>query len=127
MKRLFAFEIVAVIYTDQFLNCTMKKELKIEIRAYIKGRAALTIPPKNVYKDLTDIYGSSTVSFMTVSRRIKKFKTGIYKIKDGHRVGRPMIPVTKNYAAAVKALIDEDERYTMEDIAKSIGIVFMQF
>ena len=122
MKRLFAFEIVAVIYTDQFLNCTMKKELKSEIRAYIKGRAALKIPPRNVYKELTDIYGSSTVSFMTVSRWMKKFKTGKYNIKDGHRVGRPKTSVTKNHAAAVKALIDEDGRYTVEDIAKSIGI-----
>ena len=78
MKRLFTFEIVAVIYTDQFLNCTMKKELKPEIRAYIKGRAALKIPPRNVYKELTDIYRSSTVSFMTVSRWMKKFKTGIW-------------------------------------------------
>ena len=122
MKRLFAFEIVAVIYTDQFLNCTMKKELKPEIRAYIKGRAALKIPPRNVYKKLTDIYGYSTVSFMTVSGWMKKFKTGIYNIKGGHRVGRPKTSVTKNHAAAVKALIDEDGRYTVEDIAKSIGI-----
>ena len=122
MKRLFAFEIVAVIYTDQFLNCTMKKELKPEIRAYIKGRAALKIPPRNVYKELTDIYGSSTVSFMTVSRWMKKFKTGIYNIKDGQRVGRPKTSVTKTHAAAVKALIDEDGRYSVEDIAKSIGI-----
>ena len=75
MKRLFAFEIVAVIYTDQFLNCTMKKELKPEIRTYIKGRAALKLPPRNVCKALTDIYGSSIVSTMIVSRWMKKFKT----------------------------------------------------
>ena len=117
MKRRSTFEIVAVIYTDQFLTCTMKKELKLEIRVYMKGCDTLKIPPRNLYEELTDIYGSSTVSFITVSRWIKKFITGIYNIKDGHLVGRPNTSVTNNHAAAVKVLIDEDGIYMVKDIA----------
>jgi hypothetical protein len=44
---------------------------KIEIRAYIKGRDALYIPPKQMYNELNDIYGSSRLSYMTVCRWVK--------------------------------------------------------
>ena len=40
----------------------MKKQGKIEIRAYIKGCIPLCIPPKQIYNELNDIYGSFTVS-----------------------------------------------------------------
>ena len=56
--------------------------------------------------ELIDIYESLTVSFMTISRWIKKFKAWIYTIKDGHRAGRPKTSVTEHHAAAVKILID---------------------
>ena len=57
---------------------------------------------------------------MIVSRWINKFNTGIYIIGDGLRVGRPKISVIKNHAAAVKTLVDEYGRYTVEEITNSI-------
>ena len=52
----------------------MNKQDKKEIRAYINGRVALCIPPKQIYNELNDIYGCSMVSYMTVCRWVKKLK-----------------------------------------------------
>ena len=57
---------VLVIYTVQFVGSPRNKQDKIEIRAYIKDRVALSIPAKQIYNELNDIYGSSTVSYMTL-------------------------------------------------------------
>ena len=57
-----------VIYTPQFVVSQINKQGKIEIRAYIKRRVALCIPPKQIFNELNDIYGSSTVTYMTVCR-----------------------------------------------------------
>ena len=113
---------VLVIYTVQFVGSPMNKQGKIEIRAYIKGRVALCIPPKQIYNELNDIYGSSTVSYMTVCRWVKKFKAGISSIKDAGRKGRPNTSVTRKNVSAVKALVEEDGRYTVEEIANKVGI-----
>ena len=72
MKKLFSFQIVSLICTGQNLYNTMNKELKVEVRAYIKGRVALCIPPKQIYKELSDIHGNSRFTYMTICRWIKK-------------------------------------------------------
>lgn len=59
---------------------------------------------------------------MTVCRWVKKFKDGISVIEDSHRRGRPKTSVTDQHVTAVKALVEEDGRYTVKNIANSIGI-----
>lgn len=122
MTKLFSFEVVSLIYTGYILEITMNSDNKVEIRTYIKSRTALHISPKDIYSELNSIYGHSVVSFMTVCRWAKKFKGGLSVIKDGHRSGRPKSSVTDKHVAAVKALVEEDGRYTVKYMANSVGI-----
>ena len=68
MKKLFSFQIVSLIYTGQYLY----NALKVEVRAYIKGRVALCFPPKEIYKEVSAIHGHSTFTYMTICRWIKQ-------------------------------------------------------
>ncbi|XP_060586419.1 protein GVQW3-like [Ruditapes philippinarum] len=96
----------------------MKRHYKVEEHTYIKSRTALHISPKDIYNELNGIYGHS----VTVCRWAKKFKGWLSVIKDGHRSGRPKSSVTDKHVAAVKALVEEDDRYTVKDMANSVGI-----
>ena len=97
----------------------MNKQGKIE-----KGRAALCIPPKQIYNELNDIYGSSKVSYMTVCRWVKRFMyAGLYSITDAGQKCRPdTSSVTRKNVSAVHAHVEEVGRYTVEEIASKVGI-----
>ena len=55
-------------------NCRTKKEIKVEMHAYIKGHVELGIPPKQVFKELINIYGPSTLSYMSLYMYEKNLK-----------------------------------------------------
>ena len=122
MTKLFSFIDVALIYTGYILDVAMKRKSKSEIRAYIKSRTALHISPKEVFNELVTIHGTGAVSFKTVCRWAKKFKDGFSLMEDGHRSGRPKTSLTDKHVAAVKALVEEDGRFSVKDIARSVGI-----
>lgn len=100
----------------------MKSSEKLEIRAYIKTRGSLNIPATKIFSELCEVYGQSAVSLSTVCRWLKAFNNGSQGLEDRYRSGRPSTAITKGNIAAVKNLIDEDGRYTLQYIAKTVGI-----
>ena len=48
-----------------------------EIRPEIKTRALLTRSSTDTYADICTVYGSKSMSFFTVCRRIRKFSAGV--------------------------------------------------
>lgn len=101
---------------------SMKSADKPEIRAYIKTRGSLNIPASKIFSELCEVYGKSAVSFSTVCRWLNTFKNGYQGLKDSCRSGRPKTAITKGNIAAVKNLIDEDGRYTLKYIARTVGV-----
>lgn len=95
---------------------------KTEIRGYIKCRTRLGINAKQIFDELCDIYGPQSISVRTVFRWVKAFKAGKLSVKDDARLGRPKTSITKANIAAVKAVVEQDARLSVKDIASSTGI-----
>ena len=103
------------------MNCRIKKVIKVEMSSYIKGQVELRIQPKEGFKQLTNIYGPSTLPFMTVFSWMKTFKSGLSIIKDSYDTGWPKTPMTRKHMTAMKALV-EDRIYMVDNIASRVGI-----
>ena len=58
----------------------------------------------------------------TAYRWLERFLAGKTDILDDPHGGRPFEVTDDHHAEKIKGLIDEDRRYTCEDLAKSIGI-----
>ena len=95
---------------------------KTEIRSYIKCRIRLNIDSKQIFNELCGIYGSQTISMRTVVRGAKAFKAGKFSVEYDIRPGGPKTSVTKANIAAVKIVVEQDERLSVKDIAGCTGI-----
>ena len=97
---------------------------KTEIRSYIKCRIRLNIDSKQIFNELCGIhvYGLQTISVRTVFRWIKAFKAGKFSVEDDTRPGRPKTSVTKANIAAVKIVVEQNERLSVKGIANCTGI-----
>ena len=88
--------------------------IKIE---YLRGKTGI-----EMYENLCEAWGTSSVSLKTVDRWLERFSAGKTDIFDEPRCGRP-VEVTDDYhMEKIKILLDEDRRYTCEELAESIGI-----
>ena len=88
--------------------------IKIE---YLRGKTGIEI-----YENLCEACGTSSVCLKTVYRWLERFSAGKTDILDEPRCGRP-VEVTDDYnVEKIKILLDEDRRYTCEELAESIGI-----
>ena len=94
---------------------------KTEIRTYIKCLIRLNIDSKQIFNELCGIYGPQTISVCTVFRWVKAFN-GKFSVEDDTRPGRPKTSVTKANIAAVKIVVEQDERLSVKDIASCTGI-----
>ena len=95
-----------------------------EQRAYIKIRSLLGVTPTDIKVDLDTVYGHSAVSYITITRWCRRFKEGRESIEDDPRPGRPMSEYKENDVIAVKKMIDEDARNTVESLSINSGTVF---
>lgn len=93
-----------------------------KIRAYILTRYKLGYNGNEIYKEICDAYGHNEVSYMTVTRWIRKFKTGQESIENAPKSGRKRSVITKQNIIKVKDIIEKDARYTVRDIARMVGI-----
>ena len=66
--------------------------------------------------------GKSSVSLKTVYRWLERFSDGKTDISDEPRCGRPVEVTDTYYVEKIKELLDEDRRYTCEELAECIGI-----
>ena len=84
-------QICALVFVLHALLCkTMAKEISAEIRGYIKKtRFKLGISARAMFNEICSAYGHGTTSYSTVTRWIKRFKSGIETVDSASGRGRP--------------------------------------
>ena len=85
-------------------------------------RAQLGFPPTEIHADLQKVYGNGALKYATVCKWVGHFNDGWESIENEPRVGRPVSVLTEKNVATVKTLIEEDARYTMQEIEELSGI-----
>ena len=93
-----------------------------EQRVYCKIRAQLKFPPTEIHADLQKVYGNGALKYATVCKWVRPFNDGRESIENDPRVGRPVSVLTEKNVTTLKTLIEEDERYTVQDIEELSGI-----
>ena len=93
-----------------------------ELRAYCKIQAQLGFPPIEIHTDLPKVYGNSALKHATVCEWVRGFNDGRESIENDPFVGRPVSVLTEKNVATVKTLIEEDTRYTTQEIEELSGI-----
>ena len=95
---------------------------KISQRVYCKIPAQLGFPATEIHADLQKVYGNSALKYATVCKWVRCFNDGRESIENDPRVGRPVSILTEKNVATVITLIEEDARYTMQEIEELSGI-----
>lgn len=95
---------------------------KLEHRAVIKfltkeGRSA-----KEIHERMVGVYGETTPSYATVTRWNKEFRHGRESIEDDPRSGRPPEASCDDNVDRIEAMILENRRVKVEEIALEVGI-----
>ena len=93
-----------------------------EQRVYCKIRAQLGFPPTEIHADLQKVYGNGALKYATVCKCVRRFNDGRESIENDPRVGSLVSVLTEKNVATVKTLIEEDTRYTMQEIEELSGI-----
>ena len=91
-------------------------------RVYCKIRAQLGFLPTEIHADLQKVYGNGALKYATVCKWARRFNDGQESIENDPWVGRPVSILTEKNVATVKTLIEEDARYTIQEIEESCGI-----
>ena len=60
-----------------------------QIRSYIKNRCILGIQAKDIFNEICRVYGNNELSFSSVTRWCKKFKSGVDSVEDAPHACRP--------------------------------------
>ena len=93
-----------------------------EQRAYCKIPAQLGFLPTEIHADLQKVYGNGALKYATVCKWVRRFNDGWESIENDPRVGRPVSVSMEKNVATVKTLIEEDARYTVQEIEELSGI-----
>ena len=94
-----------------------------EQRVYCKIQSQLGFPPKEIHTDLQQkVYGNVALKYATVCKWVRRFNDGQESIENDPQVGRPVSILTEKNVATVEMLIEEDTRYTMQEIEELSGI-----
>ncbi|XP_045194792.2 protein GVQW3-like [Mercenaria mercenaria] len=93
-----------------------------EIRGYIKTRCQLSVSAKEIFDELCVVHGQNEVSYATVTRWIKKFKSGCDSINDAPKSGRPCSATSNTMVNKVCDVVKSDARLTVHQIASGVGI-----
>ena len=68
------------------------------------------------------VYGNGALKYATVCKCVRRFNDGQESIENDPRVVRPVPVLTEKNVATVKTLIEEDARYTVQEIEELSGI-----
>ena len=93
-----------------------------EQRVYCKIRAQHGFPPTEFHADLQKVYGNSPLKYATVCKWVCCFNDGRESIENDPREVRPVCVLTEKNVATAKTLIEEDARYTVQEIKELSGI-----
>ena len=100
-----------------------KKRVKAaDIRGYIKTRCQLGVSPKEIFEQLCDVHDQNEVSYATVTRWVKKFKSGCDSIYDAPKSGRPCSGTSKDMVEKVCNVVKSDAKLNTHQIASIVGI-----
>ena len=97
-------------------------EKSLNIGYFVRFRAKLGFPPTEIHTDLQKVYGNGALKYATVCKWVRCFNDGQESIENDPRVGRLVSILTEKNVATVKTLIEEDTRYTMQEIEELSGI-----
>ena len=90
-----------------------------EQRVYCKIQAQLGFLPTEIHADSQKVYGNGALKYATVCKWVRHFNESI---ENDPRVGRPFSVLMEKNVATVKKLIEEDARYTVQEIEELSGI-----
>ena len=93
-----------------------------EQRVYCKIQAHLGFPSTEIHADLQKVYGNDALKYATVCKWVCRFNDGRESIENDPRVGRRVSVLTEKNVATVKTLIEEEARYTVQEIQELSGI-----
>ena len=93
-----------------------------EQRVYCNIQAQLGFPPTEIHVDLQKVYGNGALKYSTVCKWVRHFNDGWESIDNDPLVGRSVSVLTEKNVAIVKMLIEEDTRYTVQEIEELSGI-----
>ena len=100
----------------------MALQNKIELRTYIRNHTLLGVSLKEMYEELKSVHGN-VHCFAEYNLQVdEKIKLGNFSFENAHYCKRPKSEMTKMNVDAVKSMVTEDARYTVLDIAKSLGM-----
>ena len=93
-----------------------------EQRVYCNIHAQLGFPPTEIHDDLKKVYWNGALKYATVCKWVRRFNDGWESIENDPQVGRPVSVVMEKHVATVKTLMEEDVRYTVQEIEELRGI-----
>ena len=93
---------------------------KVEYRAvirylYLKGKTG-----QEVHCELTNVYGSSALSYAQVKFWVGEFKRSRTSLKEKNRSGRPSDATDEKMCNKVRDLVYSDRRIKVEEIANAL-------
>ena len=94
----------------------------VEVRAVIRFLHAKGIGPSEILKELVSVYGEGVMSRKQVSVWCKAFSDGRTSVEDEPRSGRPCTSSGADQVNRVDALIRQDRRYKVRDLALELDI-----
>ena len=68
------------------------------------------------------VYGNGALKYATFCNWVHRFNDGLKSVENDPPVGRPVSILTEKNVATVKTLIEEDARYTVQEIEELSGI-----
>ena len=88
-----------------------------QIRSYIMNRCFLGIQAKDIFNEICRVYGNNGLSFSSVTRWCKKFKSGVDSVEDAPHAHRPKTATSQKIVEKVTNLVATDARLTTRHIA----------
>ncbi|XP_075984950.1 protein GVQW3-like [Anticarsia gemmatalis] len=95
---------------------------KLEHRAVIKFLVKKGKSAKDIFEEMSTVYGESGPSSATVKRWTRLFQQGRETLEDDSRSGRPNTAVTDENIEKVKKIVLEDRRIKLWQIAEELSI-----
>ena len=104
--------------SDAKVNFSSKDEYRAVIRyLYLKGKTG-----QEIHCELTNVYGSSTLSYAQVKFWVGEFKRSRTSLEDETRSGHPSDATDEEMCNKVQDLVYSDRRIKVEEIANALHI-----
>ena len=115
------FENYMVIHTGRKMD-ENQGDFREEQRAYCKIPRLLGKRASEIKSELDTVYGENTLPYRTVARWVSYFKEGRSSVKEVVCLRRPISATSENDVAIVQSVVQQDSRYTVEEISDLLGL-----